>query len=303
VKLERTTGARTARTAVALSAILASSMVLTACAGAPSPLAAYSDTILLQAPTPEIAAMSPVTGSLSGGDIVTITGVSLDTVTAVTFGSEPATDVTVVSATELAVVVPRAADYQASTARVEVLTDGEPVSTASDLTFQWSAVTPVDKQLEYAFQHWDRPNYNLASFGTFNPVGGDCVNFVSQTLLARGWDMTDGWYNRDAGKKWTAAWVHVPSFDNWLRANQDALGVKELTIEQRDQVKVGDILMFDWNHNNSLDHTQIVSDVQVVNGETIIKMAGHNTDSNWRDLDKTISVDHPGGAVYFWSVN
>ena len=303
MKDQRTPRARPLRRAAALSAVLAGSLLFAGCAGAPSPLEAYSDTVLVEAPTPEIAAMSPVTGSVSGGDVVTITGVSLDTVTAVTFGGEPATDVTVVSATELAVVAPRATNYQQATASVELLADGEPVRAASELTFTWTSVTPVDKQLEYAFQHWDRPNYNLASFGTFNPVGGDCVNFVSQTLLARGWEMTDAWHNRNSGTEWTGAWIHVPTFDTWLRANQESLGVRELTIEQRDQVKVGDIVMFDWNLNNSLDHTQIVSDVEVVDGKTIIKMVGHNTDSNWRDLDATITVDHPGGYVFFWSVS
>lgn len=286
-----------------MSAILTSSMLLAGCAGAASPLAAFSGTVLVEAPTPEVSALSPATGSLSGGDTVTITGLSLDTVTAVTFGSEPATDLTVVSPTELTVVAPRAAEYQKGIALVEVFVDDEPVQATSELSFEWTTVTPVDKQLEYAFKHWDRPNYNLANFGTFNPVGGDCVNFVSQTLLARGWEMTEAWHNRNGGAEWTGAWIHVPTFDNWLRANKDALGVTELTIEQRDQVKVGDIVMFDWNLNNSLDHTQIVSDVQVVDGKTIIKMVGHNTDSDWRDLDKTITVDHPGGYVFFWSVN
>jgi hypothetical protein len=59
--------------------------------------------------------------------------------------------------------------------------------------------------------------------------------------------------------------------------------------------------MFDWNSNDSLDHVQIVSAVQNVNGKISIKMVGHNEDSDYRDLDEAITVDHPGGGGHFWS--
>ena len=68
-------------------------------------------------------------------------------------------------------------------------------------------------------------------------------------------------------------------------------------------IKVGDIVMFDWNDNNSLDHVQIVSAVENVNGQIKIKMVGHNEDSDYRDLDEAITVDHPGGIGHFWSLS
>ncbi len=278
-------------------------MVLVGCASTESPLSAYSDTVLVDALEPAVSAVAPGVGSVSGGDIITITGVSLDAVTEVRFGEELATDVTVVSSTELSVVAPRAFEYQPGTAAVEVVAGTETVPTDAAFAYVWEVKTPVDRQLSYAFRHWDRPDYNLAEYGTFNPVGGDCANFVAQTLIERGWEMTDSWHNRNAGEEWTGAWIHVPTFDNWLRKNKDELGVRELSIDERDLVKVGDIVMFDWNINNSLDHTQIVSDVQVVDGKTVIKMIGHNTDSDWRDFDTTITEDHPGALAYFWSVS
>jgi hypothetical protein len=288
--------------AAAVSGLLASSLLISGCVGPTSPLEDYSNTVLIEALAPSVASAGPATGSVSGGDTITITGVSLDTVTEVTFGGQQATAVTVVSATELAVVVPRAAEYQVGTAPITVLVDGEPLPTETDLLFEWQLLSPVDRQLSYAFQHWDRPDYNLAGYGTFNPVGGDCANFVNQTLIARGWEMTTTWHNRNAGAQWTSSWILVQALDNWLRTNATTLGIQELSIEQRDQVKIGDIVMFDWNLNNTLDHTQIVSDVEVVDGKTVIKMVGHNTDSDWRDFDDTITVDHPGAEAYFWSV-
>ncbi|WP_207455745.1 amidase domain-containing protein [Herbiconiux sp. SYSU D00978] len=255
------------------------------------------------APAPVAEAVTPAAGSVSGGDTITITGAGLTDVTAVSIGGIAATDVVAVSDAEVTAKVPRAAEYQPSAATVEVWAGEELVSSAAPLGYEWQVLTPVDRQLSYAFKHWARENYNLAEFGTMNPIGGDCVNFVSQTLLQRGWEMTDDWYNRNAGADWTGAWIHVPTFDNWLRANQERLGVTELSLEQRDQVKVGDIVMFDWNLNDSLDHTQIVSDViHNADGTVSIKMIGHNLDTNWRDLDETITVDHPGGYAFFWSV-
>jgi hypothetical protein len=32
-------------------------------------------------------------------------------------------------------------------------------------------------------------------------------------------------------------------------------------------------------------------------------MVGHNEDSDYRDLDEAITVDHPGGVGHFWSLS
>jgi hypothetical protein len=182
---------------------------------------------------------------------------------------------------------------------IELISEQGPVALDSDLTYTYEARTGVDRQLEYAFRHWE--DYNLAEFGTFNPVGGDCVNFVSQTLVARGWEMTNSWHNYDGGARWTGPWIHVPTFDRWLRSNPQ-YGAVQLTFDQRDQVKVGDLVVFDWNDNNSLDHIQVVSAIDTVDGVIEIKMVGHNRDTDFRDLDDTLTIDHPGGIGYFWSL-
>jgi hypothetical protein len=104
------------------------------------------------------------------------------------------------------------------------------------------------------------------------------------------------------GADWTYSWIHVPTFDKWLGANQDRLGITKLGIEQREKVKPGDIVIFDWNLNMDGDHTQIVSAVEIVDGVTKIKMVGHNKDTDWRDFDETITIDHPGAHAHFWSL-
>lgn len=57
-------------------------------------------------PAPTLLSLSPVVGSTAGGTTVTLTGTGFLTGAAVLFGTRPATDVTVVSSTELTVSTP-----------------------------------------------------------------------------------------------------------------------------------------------------------------------------------------------------
>jgi hypothetical protein len=283
-------------TAVAASATLA----FTACAGEPSPLT--KAVAQAAAPSPAasvVSSIQPAAGSVSGGT-VTLTGANLDKVGAVQIGGQPAT-VTKATDDKVVVSVPAAADFRAGSVPITVTDkNGKPVSTTGK-TYDYQVQTPVDKQLAYALTYWK--NYNTAQYGDLNPVGGDCANFVSQTLIARGWQMNADWYNRDAAAEWSPAWGYVPSMDEYFRENAAKLGLTEYSFDQRDKIKVGDIVMFDWNDNDSLDHVQIVSAVQNVNGQIKIKMVGHNEDSDYRDLDQAITVDHPGAVGHFWSLS
>jgi hypothetical protein len=37
-----------------------------------------------------------------------------------------------------------------------------------------------------------------------------------------------------------------------------------------------------------------------VNGQIKVGLASHNDDFDFRDLDQTITVTHPGASVHFW---
>lgn len=286
--------------AAALGVVAAiTALTLLASSGAEMTSPAAEDVAAAATETPEVHAVSATIGTLVGGETITITGAALDAVTDVTFGGVPATDVVVADSGTLTATVPSAIDFQPTTVAIEVIADTEPVTAAAALDYSYEASTPVDNQMQYLMEHWE--DYNSEVYGDLNSVGGDCANFASQSLLMRGWEMTDEWFNYDAAADWSGAWGYVPTMENWLLSTPE-LGATQLTFDERDQVKVGDLVVFDWNDNDFLDHIQVVSSVETVDGDIVIKMVGHNLDTNYRDLDETITVDHPGATGHFWSI-
>ncbi|MCJ1714413.1 amidase domain-containing protein [Curtobacterium sp. VKM Ac-2922] len=285
------------------------------------------------------ASLAPAQVPLAGGVTVTVTGTALGAVRGVTVGGIVARDVKS-TATKVTFTAPHQAMYTAGSADVALFdseltptasanqssdgngsaaNDGQsgttqdsasstPTPTApavptastalATTSLAYAALTDVDRQLAYAMQHWK--DYNLAEYGTMNPIGGDCANYVSQTLIARGWQQRDDWYSRSGGAAHSATWTYCPAMDPWLDANAATFGLTRRSSDERDKVKVGDIVFFDWNHNDSPDHTTIVSEVFTEPDGTIrIKSASHNQDGPYRDLDEMITVQHPGGTAWF----
>lgn len=228
---------------------------------------------------------------------MTITGSSLSGVTGVTFDGVAATNVTVVDANTVTAVAPRDATYQPGDAAVEVQVGEQTIAAGNDLVYEYQAITPVDHQMQYALSYWK--DYNDAVWGNFNPRGGDCANFVSQTLVARGWSQTSTWYNNSGSA--SSTWSFVPSLDNWLKSGGP--DVTRLSIEERNKVKVGDVAVFSWSGTTYRDHVMIVSDViPQEDGTNKIELVGHNLDYDFRDLDETLTEEHPGGTAWFYSI-
>ncbi|TFD28555.1 amidase domain-containing protein [Cryobacterium lyxosi] len=166
------------------------------------------------------------------------------------------------------------------------------------------AVTPavgaaVTAQLDYLLTHWKLENYNSAEWGVLGE--NDCVNFASQAMIARGWTMDAVWSSPKNGNAYdsTAAWRSSTAFMKYIAATGKAVA---LTDQQRDQVKVGDIAQFDWDNTGDRDHTGIVTKVEKAGDTVSIFFAGHTLDSDYRSVDTAITVEHPGGTAYYWSV-
>ncbi|WP_156888080.1 amidase domain-containing protein [Microbacterium indicum] len=243
-----------------------------------------------------VDALSASTGSLAAGETVQITGSGLAGVTSVAFGDQDA-KIAATTDTSVDVVVPASYHYVAGQVGVTV-SEGD-AAVDGDLSYTYEAQTAVDRQLQYAMKYWK--DYNSATWGDYNPSGGDCMNFVSQALAARGWQQSTAWYND--GTSSTENWRYVPTFQTWMTANAAELGVTQLSLDQRDQVKIGDLVVFDWNDTGTPDHIQMISNIiENDDGTRTIQMVGHNEDSDYRDLDQTITVDHPGANAWFWSI-
>ncbi len=288
---------------------------------------------------PVASSIEPAQVPLAGGVTVTVTGTGLAAVRGVTVGGIAARDVQA-SGTTVTFTAPHQAMYTAGSADVALFTtaiepspsanqssdgngsaanDGQAGTTQDQATASptptaastpdasaavattsvaYTALTAVDRQLEYAMRYWK--DYNLAEYGTMNPIGGDCANYVSQTLIARGWQQRDDWYSRAAGAQHSATWTYCPAMDPWMTENAATFGLTRRSLDERSKVKVGDIVFYDWNDNQSPDHVTIVSEVFTEPDGTVrIKSASHNQDGPYRDLDEMITVQHPGGTAWF----
>ncbi|GAB3614932.1 amidase domain-containing protein [Humibacter ginsengisoli] len=250
------------------------------------------------ASSPSVMAVSPAQASVVGQK-VTITGTDLQNVKAVAFGSA-SVRVLSASADKVVAQAPAAANYQPATVGLKLIgKTGKTIATKPG-ALEYTAAGGVAAQLEYALAHWQ--NYNTAEYGDLNPDGGDCANFVSQTLIARGWTMNDDWYNHEAGDDWSPAWGYVPAMDDYFAENAASLGLEQLSFSQADRAKValGDIAVFDWDGDGSPDHVEVVDRITKVNGQYKIELASHNDDYAYRDLDETITTQHPGATGHFW---
>ncbi|MFB2554212.1 amidase domain-containing protein [Herbiconiux liangxiaofengii] len=289
-----------------IGALAVCTLALTGCvaSGSTSESAVSADGAAQAAAATErvsVEAVSPATGSLTGGAEVTVTGAGFDgdsVVTAVQFGTEAAPSFAVVDDGSLTAVTPASVDYAVASVPVTVTLDDGSVVTLEN-GFGYEIQTPVDSQMNYAFTYWK--DYNLAEWGQF--PDNDCGNFVNQAMLARGWTQSDDWFSEYATTgDYSYSWIRGNEMDAYYASRPDTT---RLELTQRDQVKVGDVAMFDWDpqNDNGVDHTMIVSKVtKNLDGTTSIKLVGHTVDAQYRDLDTAITVENPGGTAHFWSI-
>ncbi len=163
-----------------------------------------------------------------------------------------------------------------------------------------SALSPaVAAQLAYVEANWQSTSNE--EFGFLE--ASDCVNFASQSLLERGWQPDDEWWYEPGGDPYAHAspWISSTAFRDYLEAHPER--ATALTDDQRDQVKVGDIVQFDWDNSGDRDHTGIVTGVTTnADGTISIAYAGHTDPTYDFTVDEAITVKHPGGTAYYWSI-
>ncbi len=94
---------------------------------------------------------------------------------------------------------------------------------ASLLAFSYYPDYDVEKAVAYSEEHWN--NYNPA-YANFNPYGGDCANFTSQSIYAGGMPQVvtkayanDGWFYINSTNR-SATWTGATNLHHWMRDNR-----------------------------------------------------------------------------------
>lgn len=154
----------------------------------------------------------------------------------------------------------------------------------------------VEAQLAYVDRHWDE--HNIEGFGDLG--GTDCVNFTSQTLLARGWAMDADWGHSVGigGHAYAPAWISSTRFREYLLAHPEK--GTELSDDERDRLAVGDVAQFDWDDSGDRDHTAVVTALLPREDDTIdVRLGGHSLSYREMPVDQLLE-EHPGAQVHYW---
>ncbi|WP_367323476.1 amidase domain-containing protein [Streptomyces sp. HUAS ZL42] len=110
----------------------------------------------------------------------------------------------------------------------------------------------------YAEKYWNNYNKDYPDFNGHG-AGGDCTNFVSQSLKAGGWKHVPG-YVYDYTKWFGNAEIQSDSFvgvNEWSWFAQNSKRTTSLANVY--QLDVGDVLQVDFDKDGSKDHTMIVT--------------------------------------------
>ena len=151
--------------------------------------------------------------------------------------------------------------------------------------------TPTEKEIDYVDANW----YTLGASGYEYLPNEDCANFVSEALLARGWQTTKAWHPGSVD------WVSSTHLRAWVLAHHSATELHGTS--SFSQVKVGDIAQFDWKNTGIRNHTAIVTKVaQLADGTWDVWVGEHTDPYQYRNVRSMITKTHPGARVYFLSL-
>jgi len=151
--------------------------------------------------------------------------------------------------------------------------------------------TSIDAQVDYLSAHWQERNEQV--YGSLE--GTDCVNFTSQGLVARGWEMDEDWWHLQVlgVNQYSKAWVSSTAFNDYLAAHPE----KATVVDAADAV-VGDIVQFDYDNSGNRDHTATISRIDA---DGTILLVQHSDDALDRSVaDQLAEHDEGGGVAYYW---
>jgi hypothetical protein len=165
----------------------------------------------------------------------------------------------------------------------------------------------VAAQLAYVREWWDKRNPAYPYIDD-----NDCVNFVNQSLIARGWQMTADWWVEKYGEgvwDWDASrtWTSSTALYKYLAQNPELAIALDDT--QRHLVRLGDVIQFDWNPGEDTpdpddrDHTGVVTKIEHrADGTIEIYYAGHTRDTLEQSITGAWERNGRVGLVSYWSI-
>ncbi|MGW2725071.1 amidase domain-containing protein [Streptomyces sp. NPDC001492] len=143
----------------------------------------------------------------------------------------------------------------------------------------------------YAEKYWK--NYNTA-YRRYNHAGGDCTNYLSQSLYAGGWKKVTSsaedygtWYSGTSSDSDT--WIGV---NEWSWFTQTAKRTKALANAY--QMDVGDVLQMDFDKDGSKDHSMMTT---YRSSSGVPYLTYHDADTYRRSLASLIA-SYPNSAYY-----
>ncbi|MER5755095.1 amidase domain-containing protein [Streptomyces sp. NPDC002088] len=145
----------------------------------------------------------------------------------------------------------------------------------------------------YAEKYWSTYNKDYPDYNGHG-AGGDCTNFVSQSLKAGGWKHVPG-YVYDYTKWFGNADIQSDSFvgvNEWSWFAQNSKRTTSLANVY--QLDVGDVLQMDFDNDGSKDHTMIVT-YRSPQGVPYVTYHSNNT---YRRSVASLVASYPTAAYY-----
>ncbi|MGG0738931.1 amidase domain-containing protein [Niallia taxi] len=128
------------------------------------------------------------------------------------------------------------------------------------------------KAVQYAEKWWN--SYNPA----YHQFEVDCTNYISQCVRAGGAPMR-GYPNRGNGwwmqnNSWSYSWSVANAFPRYLEASKQ--GLKAKVVSDVSQLKLGDVICYDFEGDGKYNHTTIVT-AKDGNGEPLVNAHTYNS--------------------------
>jgi hypothetical protein len=142
-------------------------------------------------PEPVATALSSRSGGTAARRTVWMHGRAMANVARVVVGNQDAQQLTLLSPTELRLVIPEAEDFAPGSVAISLISATDHAWIATPYRWTYAVRSAVDREMRYAATNWDQ--HASARFG-YIPKN-DCVNFTSQLLVARGWHESAVWWN------------------------------------------------------------------------------------------------------------